>query len=104
MLALNLDSIQSFAMPNFKFASGTLGTLVNDLVPYIFTGAGLLLLLYLVYGGYHLLFSGGDPKAIQEAKGKITGALIGFVIIFIAYWLVLIAGQILGIPGFGSTF
>ncbi|HJX45747.1 MAG TPA: hypothetical protein VJ399_01085 [Patescibacteria group bacterium] len=89
---------------NFKFAGQSLGDIINFVIPYIFTAAGLLLLLYLIYGGYHMIISGGEPKALQEARGKVTNALIGFIIVFISYWLVQIVGKILGIEGFGGIF
>ena len=89
---------------NFKFAGQSFGDIINFVIPYIFTAAGLLLLLYLIYGGYHMIISGGEPKALQEARGKVTNALIGFIIVFISYWLVQIVGKILGIEGFGGIF
>ena len=70
---------------NFRFAGQSLGDIINTIIPYIFTAAGLLLLLYLIYGGYHMIISGGEPKALQEAKGKVTNALIGFIIVFLSY-------------------
>jgi len=82
----------------------TLGEIVSGLLPYLFAGAGLLLLLYLLLGGLQLMTSGGDPKKTQEAKGKITNALVGFIIVFIAYWLVQIVGKILGIEIITSIF
>jgi len=42
----------------------------------------------LIIGGFGLLTSGGSPDKVKAAQGKITSAVIGFVIIFIAYWLV----------------
>lgn len=91
--------------PNYKFGNLTkLGDIISALIPYLFTISGLLLLLYLLYGGYHLMLSKGDPKAVQEAQGKITNALIGFMIIFVAYWIVQIFGTILGIESIKNTF
>jgi len=81
-----------------------IASIINTLVPLLFTGAGLLMLLYLLYGGYHFLISAGDPKAIQEAKGKITFAIVGFLVIFLAYWLVLFLSKMLGIEGFKGVF
>ncbi|MBM3283188.1 hypothetical protein FJY90_02945 [Candidatus Gottesmanbacteria bacterium] len=65
-----------------------LASLVNNAVPYVFSISGIVLLLYLVWGGFNYLTSMGDPKKAESAKGKITNAIIGFVIIFVAYWLV----------------
>ncbi|SRR3990167_11389487 len=82
----------------------TLGKIISELLPFLFAGAGLLLLLFLLYGGISLMLSRGDPKAVQGAKDKITGAVVGFVIVFVAYWLVQIIGTILGIEAFKGIF
>jgi len=83
----------------FKFGGKetTIGDIISDLLPYIFVLAGLGLFVYLIIGGFELLTSGGDPGKVKSAQGKITGAVIGFVIIFISYWLVRILEIVLGI-------
>ncbi len=48
--------------------------------------------------------SGGDPKAVQSAKSKITNALIGFVIVFAAYWIVQLIASILGLEAITNIF
>ena len=50
------------------------------------------------------MISAGDPKGTQEAKGKITNALVGFLIVFVAYWVVRVIGLTLGLSSFSSTF
>jgi len=101
---IDFGNIQKYAMPNFNFSNGKLSDVVNYLTPRIFVFAGLMLLLYLIYGGFHFIISMGDPKGMQEARGKITNALVGFLIVFLAYWIVLIIGKILGIDTFGEIF
>jgi hypothetical protein len=81
-----------------------LGTIISTVIPYLFGAAGLLLLLYLVWGGFSYMLSGGDPKGTESAKQKITNALVGFTIVFVAYWLVQILGTILGIRQFQEVF
>lgn len=80
-----------------ELAGGTIGDIISLLIKYLFPIAGLLLLLYLLYGGYQFMLSRGDPKAIEQAKGIITTALIGFIIVFVSYWLVQLVAQILGL-------
>lgn len=75
------------------------GVIISELLPYLFVLAGLALLVYLIYGGFQLMTSGGDPKAMESAKGKITNAIVGFIIIFVAYWLMQILQIIFGFPG-----
>lgn len=91
-------------VPGFKFASSSIGDILSSLLPFVFTIAGMLLLVYLIFGGFQLMLSRGDPKAAQSAKSHISNALIGFVIIFIAFWIVQIFGRILGLQGIINIF
>lgn len=81
-----------------KFSN--IGDIINALVPYIFGLAGLALLFILILGGFELMTSAGDPKKMESAKGKLTNGVIGFVIIFVAYWLVQIMEVIFGLKIF----
>lgn len=47
--------------------------------------SGLLLLVYLVWGGVEWLTSGGDKGKIENARSKLTNALIGVAIIASSY-------------------
>lgn len=82
----------------------SLGKIISSLIPIIFALAGILLLIYLLYGGFHLMTSAGDPKGVAEAKGKITNALIGFIVIFLAFWIVQIIGLVFNLPGITIIF
>lgn len=102
-LALNFDTIQGVGLPNFKFGLGTAqqpSDVINAIVPYVFAAAGIALLVYLVMGGLQMMTSKGDPKAMQGAQAKITNALLGFVIVFVSYWIVQLFGKILGLQNF----
>ena len=74
--------------------------IISAILPYLFVIAGLLLLFYLIYGGFHMMIAANDEKGLAEAKGKITNALVGFMLLFVSYWLVQILGYILGIQIF----
>lgn len=65
----------------------SLGSLVSALLPYVYTTAGLLLFLYLLWGGYDILFAAGDPQKMSAGRTKIINAIIGFVIVFVAFFL-----------------
>ncbi|MGB6838996.1 MAG: hypothetical protein WBD86_03710 [Microgenomates group bacterium] len=86
------------------FVGEDIGSIVSELLKYLFPLAGILLLLYLLFGGFSLMTSGGDPKKMQAAKGKLTNALVGFIIVFAAYWIVQIIGTILGIEAITEIF
>ncbi len=72
-------------LPAGKFTN--LASVVTNALPIIFSIAGIILLAYLVWGGFDMLTSMGDPKKAEGAKNKITNAVIGFIIIFAAYWI-----------------
>jgi len=85
---------------NFKFKNANIGDIISALIPYIFTIAGLILFIMLIMGGFGFLTSGGNPDKVKAAQGKLTSAVIGFVIIFVSYWLIRILEIVLGIDVF----
>lgn len=70
---------------------------INATLKFVFPLAAILLLIYLISGGLQMMTSRGDPKAMQGAQGKITSALIGFIIVILAYYIVKLINQIFGI-------
>lgn len=81
-----------------------LGQIVDKIVPFVFGTAGLFLLFYLIIGGFGIMTSKGDPKALEAARQKITTALVGFMIIFVSYWIVQLFGAILGVQQIKDSF
>src|SRR3989338_2087783 len=52
----------------------------------VITGlAGLALFIMLIIGGIKYLTSGGDPKASESAKNTMTYALLGIILMGLAY-------------------
>lgn len=74
-----------------------IGDIVNTILPYIFVIAGLILLGMLIMGGIGLMTSGGNPDKTKASYGRITHALIGFLIIFVAYFVAQLVQIMLGI-------
>lgn len=85
----------------FKFKNSDLGEIISVLLPYLFVLAGLGIFGALIYSGFQLMTSGGDPKKTEQAKGCLTSAVIGGVIIFTSYWLIKIIQHLFGL---GETF
>lgn len=73
--------------PGLKPGLTTLPGIITTLLPIIFTIAGLILFAMLIWGGFELLLSGGDKHAAESARGRITMAFIGFILVFAAFWL-----------------
>lgn len=80
------------------------GDIVSEAIPYVFLFAGIALLLMLISAGFTLLTSAGDAKKLDSGKQKLTYALVGFLLIFVAFWIVQLAGIIFGIEEINTIF
>lgn len=64
-------------------------------------GGGIAFLLIL-FGGFQMMVSSGNPEKLNEGKELVASAIAGLLmIIFSIFLLRLIGFSILGIPGFG---
>lgn len=102
---LTLPGGNTFELPSevltdkgFQFTD--LASVINKALKYVFPAAGLILFFMLIAGGFQLLTSAGDPEKTKKGYDKIIWSIIGFLVIFIAYWLVQILEAILGIKVF----
>lgn len=59
-------------------------------------------LLWLIFGGIRWITSGGDKEGTAKAKGTVTSALIGLVIVLGAWILINVILQFFGLNGLGS--
>lgn len=71
-----------------------LGAILSAALPILYAISGFTLFLFLISSGFKYLTSAGDPKKLEAAKSAITTAIVGFIIIFMAYWLTEIANYI----------
>ena len=71
--------------------------LINLLVPNLFILAGTVFFFLLIAGGLTIITSGG-ADAIDKGKQQITIAILGFAIMFCAYWIIQIVEVITGVP------
>lgn len=93
---MDVDLSRDFA-PAKTF--GTVGSFVSVITQNIFTIAGLIALILLIFGGFQYIVSAGsgDTKQLEKGKQAITGALIGLVLIFCSFWIIQLLEIVLGI-------
>ncbi len=82
----------------------TIGNILSAAVPLVLAFAGLGLLLMLISAGYTFLTSAGDAKKMEQGKSRLTNAIVGFFIVFAAYWIVQLVGAIFGLESITSVF
>jgi len=92
-----LDGVNPLNTGDKEF--NTIGDIINELVKLIYPLAGILLFIMLILGGFDLLTSAGNEEKVKKGQGRITSAIIGFAILFAAYWIMQIIQIILGAPG-----
>lgn len=59
--------------------------------------AGLVAFLFLLWGGLQWILAGGDKDGTEKARKRITAALVGLVIVFAAYAIILLVQGFLGV-------
>ncbi|HCM37399.1 MAG: hypothetical protein UV61_C0007G0002 [Candidatus Gottesmanbacteria bacterium GW2011_GWB1_43_11] len=65
--------------------------------------AGIIFFVMLIVGGFRYLFSAGNPKATEAAKGTITAAFLGIFLIVGAYLILRLIAVFTGITSL-TTF
>src|SRR5438067_13621175 len=79
--------------PPGSYGLGFIGVAIGML----FIIAAVLALGFIVYGGIKWITSEGDPKNIQGARNMIIYAVIGLMIVFLAYFAVNIISKFLNV-------
>jgi len=74
-------------------------SLVTIIVRNSLTIAGIILLVLIIAGGFMMIASAGsgDQKKAATAKTMITDAAIGFLVIFLSYFIIQIIEVITGV-------
>jgi len=74
----------------FKFKDATLGTVIGKIIEYIYIFAGFALLIALLMGGFTVLTAAGSPEKAAKGYNQATYGVIGFILIFVSYMVVLL--------------
>jgi Na+-driven multidrug efflux pump len=93
---------------------GTQGTLssytnisqvTNPLLKNSLTIAGIIFVVLIIAGGIGMIASAGknDPKKAEASQKTITSAIIGFVVVFCAYFIIQIIEVLTGANILGTS-
>ena len=77
----------------FKCLEPLFGNIVQALTALV----GVAVFIMFVVGGFSFLFSGGDQKKLEKARGTLSAAVIGVVVIVSAYLILLTIKAITGV-------
>ncbi|OGM10802.1 hypothetical protein A2Z22_02860 [Candidatus Woesebacteria bacterium RBG_16_34_12] len=74
-----------------------LEVIVNNIIVLALGFAGLALFIMLILGGFKYITSAGDPKKTESAKNTITYAILGLVLMALAYLILVFISQFTGV-------
>jgi len=65
----------------------SLGKVTGDLMTPMFSIATALVTIYFLWGAFKFLISGANKEEVAEARQMITHAIIGFIILMFAFFI-----------------
>lgn len=73
------------------------GIITRFMRDYAFPLAGLILFVMLVWGGFEMMSGAASKKSIDAGKQRVVAALLGFLLLFVSYWLIQIIEVVFGV-------
>lgn len=73
------------AGPSFTTGATDLPTIIGSIISVLLSLVGVLLLVYLLYGGFLWMTAQGDETKVKNARNLIKNTIIGLFIIVAAY-------------------
>jgi len=75
----------------------SLESLFSNVVQALTALVGVAVFIMFVVGGFSFIFAGGDQKKLEKARGTLTSAIIGVVVIVAAYLILLTIKTLTGV-------
>lgn len=99
MFAINIGEIPLGTGKNISESYPDPASLITIIVRNGLTIAGIIMLVLIIAGGFMMIASAGsgDQKQAAQSRSMITGALIGFLVIFLSYFIIQIVEVITGL-------
>jgi len=97
------SNFRSFIEKNNIFEITNVGTMVSAIVKLALGVGTILTLAYLIWGGIDWITSSGDKAQYEEARNKITHAVIGLTILACSWAIWQLLLKFFGLGKGGST-
>ncbi len=80
-----------------KVSDVKLPGLISIIIRIILIAGFILAFVFLVIGGIRWILAGGDKTKVEGARGQVIGALVGLVIIILAFVLIMFIQNFFGV-------
>jgi len=78
----------------------SIGAIIGFVITIAFVIAILVALLFLVWGGIKWITSGGDKGGVEAARNQIVAAVIGLIVVFLAFFILNLVLTLFGLSLF----
>lgn len=83
----NLNPCPESGQFNVLCGFNDMGAVLGFVITIAFIIAILIALFFLIWGGIKWISSGGDKGGVEAARNQIIAAVIGLIIIFLAFFI-----------------
>lgn len=80
-----------------KGGAELIAELIGKILNLAFMIGGLVLLVMIIVSGIQWMLAGGDKQAVSSAQGRLTSAVIGFIILASAFAIISLIANILNV-------
>lgn len=84
-------------VPNDISPINNIVDIIRNAIRFVLLVAFVLAFVFLLIGGIRWITAGGDEKAVGSARGMITAALIGLVVVLVSYALIVLVETFFGV-------
>jgi hypothetical protein len=92
----NFEGLGLYSQTTHQFSPDNLFLILLAILDDLLIIAGIVAVVFVIYGGIRFIVSNGDPEQIKHARGTILNALIGLAISIVAATVVNFLGTALG--------
>lgn len=82
------------AIASLRYGGFGLSQVVNNTVTLIYVIATLIFVFMILISALQWILSGGDKEAVSHARGRLTWAVIGIILLALAFIFIKIFGQL----------
>ena len=97
IVVLTPITVEAVTIDN-PLAADSFWELIDALIDFIFYLAIAIAPIMFIIAGFYFITAAGEPEKIQTAKKMILWTLIGLLIVFCAKGIIVLLGEIFGIP------
>lgn len=69
----------------------------QNILHYVIQAGGIVAFIFLIIGGFKYLTAGGDPKKAESARNTLTYAILGLVLLILAWFILYFVKNFTGV-------